>query len=74
MLIGEKIKELRQAKGLSQCELAKIIECSQPHISEWEKGLVEPHIFNLILLADVFNVSLDELCCRDFKKEEMSNG
>jgi transcriptional regulator with XRE-family HTH domain len=65
--IGEKIKELREAKGLKQWELADLIGSYQSQISGWESSLCEPNIFNCILLADFFNVSLDELVCRDFK-------
>lgn len=71
MTMGEKIKELRKSNGLSQYKLAKLIGIShQQQISWWECGKTNPQIFNLICLADVFNVSLDELCCRDFKGEK----
>ena len=68
-MIGKKIRELRKAKGLKQWELAELIGTTQPLVSAWEVGVCEPHLFFLILLADVFDISLDELCCRDFKGE-----
>ena len=67
MLIGEKIKELREKKGLTRYKLRKIIGANNSSITRWEEGSNEPNIFNCILLADVFGVSLDELACRDFK-------
>lgn len=67
MSIGEKIKELRKAKGMTQMELAIVIGVSPSNISAWEVERFDPTIFNCILLADVFQVTLDELCCRDFK-------
>lgn len=67
MTIGEKIKELRKAKGLTQTQLANKIDTTTSSVCLWGKGIVEPHLFSCIMLADVFNVSLDELCCRDFK-------
>ena len=71
MQMGEKIKELRKAQGLTQYELAKLIGISnQQHISRWECGDGEPSLINCILMAGVFNVSLDELCCRDFKGDK----
>lgn len=69
MLIANKIKKLRQQHNLTQKQLAKLIGTNQNIISYWELGKFEPNIFNCILLADAFNVSLDELCCRDFRKE-----
>ena len=64
--IGEKIKELRKKKNLTQKQLAEIIGLFPNHVCFWETGKFEPSIFNCILLADIFGVSLDELCCRDF--------
>lgn len=67
MTIGEKIKELRETKGMSQVKLGKIMGTNNCVIYAWEKGRYEPTLFNCILLADAFGVSLDELACRDFK-------
>lgn len=67
MSIGEKIKELRKAKGFTQMELAIVIGATPTQISWWEVGKFDPSLFNCIVLADVFQVTLDELCCRDFK-------
>lgn len=64
MTIGEKIKELRKAKGLTQKSLGEEILANHNAVRLWEQGVHEPSIFNCILLADVFDVTLDELCCR----------
>jgi DNA-binding XRE family transcriptional regulator len=37
---------------------------AQSSIGAWEVGKNEPTIFSAILLADYFDVTLDELCCR----------
>ena len=67
MTVGEKIKELREGKKLTQKQLAEIIGSTPNNVCFWEIGKFEPAVFNCILLADVFGVTLDELCCRDFK-------
>ena len=64
MSIGEKIKELRQKKGVSQYEMAEDLFMAQSSIGAWETNRNEPTIFNAILLADYFDVTLDELCGR----------
>lgn len=64
MTIGKKIKKLRKANKLSQTRLADIIDVSPNSVYLWETEKFEPTIFNCICLADAFNVSLDELCCR----------
>lgn len=67
MTVGEKIRELREAKGITQKKLAEKIGATNSNVCNWETGRCDPNLFSCILLADVFNVSLDELCCRDFK-------
>lgn len=56
-----KIKELRNAKGLTQNALGKMIGVSGQTILNWENGIYEPRISQLIALSDVFGVSIDEL-------------
>lgn len=55
------LKELRTERNLGQMELAKEIGVSKGVISLWENGLREPTMYSLILLAEFFNVSIDEL-------------
>lgn len=55
------LKELRLEKGLSQIEVAKIVNMSKMAISHWEKGNSEPSIEQLKLLARFFDVSMDYL-------------
>ena len=60
MNIGEKIKELRLERGLSQLKLAKLIGVSQKAIDYWERGVNEPKASYLISLVKTFEVSFDE--------------
>ena len=55
------LKELRTERNLEQAELAKAIGVSKGVIGLWENGLREPTMYSLILLAEFFNVSIDEL-------------
>jgi repressor LexA len=59
MNVGEKIKILRQQKGISQARLAKDLNVAQQTISHYETGRVEPSLEMLKTLADYFGVSLD---------------
>ena len=56
-----KIKELRLNKGVTQKELAKLVNKSIQSALNWESGLTEISIKDAIILADYFDVSLDEL-------------
>lgn len=60
MSIGEKIKELRLEKGLSQLKLGKAIGVSQKAIDYWERNVNEPKASYIISLVKIFDVSFDE--------------
>jgi transcriptional regulator with XRE-family HTH domain len=53
------LKELRNKKGLSQEEIAKLINVTQRAYSFYETGNREPKIDTLIKLADIYGVPLD---------------
>lgn len=60
MKIGDKIKELRMEKGLSQAALAKSIGVSQKAIDFWERNVNEPKASYIILLVNYFGVTFDD--------------
>ena len=60
MNIGNKIKELRMEKGLSQMQLAKLIGVSQKAVDYWERSVNEPKASYIIKLVKVFDISFDE--------------
>ena len=57
----ERIKDLRDEKGISQERLADELGVSHGIISFWETGKREPKLSNLILLAEYFGVTIDYL-------------
>ena len=59
--IGSRIIELRTAHSLSQEALANQLSLSRQAVSRWERGEALPDTENLIALADLFGVTLDEL-------------
>ncbi len=61
MEFNEKLKELRQQKGLTQEELAKALYVSRTAISKWESGRGYPSIDSMKAISKFFAVSLDEL-------------
>lgn len=63
--IRENIKKNRKRLKLSQEHLAEIIDCSREHIARIENGKINIGLINFIKLAEVFDISLDELA--DFK-------
>lgn len=68
MTIGERIAELRKDHGYDQRYIADYLNISRTSVSNYEKGINEPNLSNMIKLADLFNVSLDYLMCRTDQK------
>ena len=54
---AERLKELREEKGLSQIDLAKEVQISSACVSRWEKNLRVPNIDSIIILCNFFSVS-----------------
>ena len=55
------LKLLRKEKSLTQPQLAKELNVSKGMISFWENEICEPTVSNIIIVAQFFNVSIDEL-------------
>lgn len=61
MDIGNQIRERRARLGLSQDELAQKLYVSRVTISHWETGKTLPDVQSMLLLANLFDTTIDEL-------------
>ncbi|MDA1533784.1 MULTISPECIES: helix-turn-helix domain-containing protein [unclassified Bacillus cereus group] len=61
MSLGEQLKKLRESKGFSQEDVARKIGVTRQAVYKWENDKSCPDIDNLILLSEMYNVTLDEL-------------
>ncbi|MBR5878004.1 MAG: helix-turn-helix transcriptional regulator [Akkermansia sp.] len=59
--IGNRIKRLRKAKGLSTLDLGMMIYVAQATIWRWERAERYPSVYNLVLLAQALGVSIQYL-------------
>ncbi len=64
-MIGERIKELREEKGISQSALAKETGISQSKIARYELNKTEPKASEIKKFADFFDVTADWLIERE---------
>ena len=64
-----RVRELREAKGIQQKELAIDLGVSQPTVSDWESGRKVPSAKSTAKLADNFGVSVDYLLGRENEKK-----
>ena len=60
MDVGTRIKKFRERQNISQDELALKIFVSRQTISNWETNKSYPDIKSLVMLSNIFNVSLDD--------------
>ena len=70
MDFGDKLKQYRLKEGLSQEQLAEKIGVSRQAITKWETKRGLPDVENMIILAELFNLTLDELVLEEVKKQE----
>lgn len=61
MKLCEQIYKFRCEKKLSQSELAEALDVSRQSVSKWETGAAVPELSKLMLMSELFGVSLDEL-------------
>ena len=65
----EKLIQLRNVNGILQKDLAEKLGVNLHTYQRFEYGQQEPRMSTLIALADLYNLSLDELVCRDWPRE-----
>ena len=72
--LGQKIAELRKAKNMTQLELATKLNITDKAVSKWERDLSCPDINTFPKLAEILEVSVDELLQSSaVSKEETKN-
>ena len=64
-MLNEKLKQLRNARRISQKEFAQAMRVSQQTVASWEVGRTEPSNAALKTIADYFNVTADYLLGRE---------
>lgn len=62
--LGTTLKTLREQRGFKQEELAKMIGVDRTSLSSYENNKRVPDIYILWRMADIFQISLDELVGR----------
>ena len=60
-MVGKRLKELREEKGLTQKELSEMVNLSQQTIGHYEVDRAEPGVKTLEIFARIFNTTVDYL-------------
>lgn len=61
MILADKITELRKKRGWSQEELAEKVDVTRQSVSKWESAQSTPDLDKILKLAEIFEVTTDEL-------------
>lgn len=60
--ISQNLSKYRKLAGITQLELAQMLNYSDKAISKWERGESLPDITVLMQIADIFHITINELC------------
>lgn len=71
-LIGKHIQEMRQARGLTQADLAEICDLSVQYISYLENGNKHPGLETLLKLASALGTTVDALLLGNQPKDRLA--
>lgn len=63
--IGKNIRAFRKNRGLNQQEFANTIFTSPARVSNWENGKWMPTAEDIIVIAEAFGVTMDEVVGRE---------
>jgi Fic family protein len=72
MSIGNKIKQYRENKKMTQKDIAEILEVEPGTVSKYESGTLEPNIESLKRLAETFEITVDELITEENETFDVS--
>lgn len=64
-MVAERVKALREQKGLTQTDLSNLLGITRSSVNAWEMGISVPSTQYIVELAHIFKVSTDYLLCVD---------
>lgn len=70
-IFAERLRLLRQARNITQARLAELVGVSARVYNRWEKGGNVPHFDTVVRIADILQVSLDDLAGRKEPSAEL---
>ena len=67
MTLSQKLVILRKTKGITQDELANILDVSRQSVYKWESGQCYPEVPKIIKMKEIFEISIDDLLDDNFE-------
>lgn len=73
-MLGEQIRALREARHLTQVELARGLSVTKQAVSNWENNNILPSVETVSAIADYFGVTVDHVLGRDAHRYIVADG
>ncbi|MFL9868426.1 helix-turn-helix transcriptional regulator [Paraburkholderia fungorum] len=70
-VFAERLRLLRFARKMTQLRLAELLEVNPRVYNRWERGLATPQFDTVVRIADIFQITLDELAGRTAAPAEL---
>ena len=71
MKLSENIRAFRRARGLTQEQLAEVLDVTVGAVYKWESGQSTPELATILELADFFDTSVDALLGYEMKDNRL---
>ena len=68
-MLNERIRQLREARGMTQVELARQLSVTKQSVSNWENNNIQPSVEMAVAIADFFGVTLVDLLGRAERRQ-----
>jgi transcriptional regulator with XRE-family HTH domain len=69
--LGKNLRHLRKQTSKTQSEIASLIQKGQTTIGNWENGISEPNLNELLIISNFFDISVDKLLKADLSEEQV---
>jgi len=70
--LGKNLRHLRKQTSKTQSEIASLIQKGQTTIGNWENGISEPNLNELLIISNYFDIPLDKLLKTDLSEEHVA--
>jgi transcriptional regulator with XRE-family HTH domain len=69
--LGKNLRHLRKQSSKTQSEIASLIQKGQTTIGNWENGISEPSLNELLIISNYFDISIDNLLKADLAEAQI---
>lgn len=71
--LGKNLRHLRKQTSKTQSEIASLIQKGQTTIGNWENGISEPNLNELLIISNYFDIPVDKLLKTDLSEDQAAS-